>query len=39
MSVRKVSELPYVDVRDDSIHDNVFNSLLEISYSNYGEDT
>ena len=34
MSVRKVSELPPVDVFDNTLRNNVMNSLLEISYSN-----
>ena len=34
MSVRKISELPYIDIRDKSLSGNILNSLLEISYSN-----
>ena len=39
MSIRKVSELPYIDVRDKSIQDNLNLSRLEISYSNHSDET
>ena len=34
MSVRKISELPYVDVKDKSLASQLNNSLMEISFSN-----
>ena len=38
MSVRKISELPYVDVRDESLAAQLNLSLLEISFSNYAQE-
>ena len=38
MSVRKISELPYVDVRDPSLAAYLNLSLLEISFSNYATE-
>jgi hypothetical protein len=32
MSVRKISELPYIDVKDDSVVDKVNASKIEIAY-------